>query len=110
MTKSDVELALSNIRDIGGVRRAATILYAGTPRFGSATLSSGSVTVTAPWVLSGSLFNATPQTSGTGIIYVNPADIVAGTSFKIKSTDAADGRHVFWTAMINKPGTSGPGA
>jgi len=68
---------------------------------GAAALSTGLATVSATWVTATSVIvvtvQAAPGTAGTSL-YVDPADIIIGTSFTIKSDDATDARSVFWIA------------
>lgn len=79
---------------------------------GTATLASGTVTVSVPWVTPTTVIVVTPQaapgTSGT-TLYVDPANIVDATSFDITSDDATDARNVFWmaTAQTNIISSSG---
>ena len=75
---------------------------------GAATFVAGEVTVPAPWVKPWSSIVALPQSAPipSGQLYVDPADIVEGVSFKIKSSDVTDTRGVFWLGV---PGVPPPG-
>src|SRR5581483_3269638 len=49
------------------------------------------------------LAQSAPSTAGTNL-YADPSDIVAATSFKIKSDDSSDSRTVFWMASAPTEG------
>ncbi len=78
---------------------------------GSAVLSSGFIVVNATWVTAVTIIvvtpTAAPGTAGAAL-YVDPADIVAGTSFTIRSDDATDSRTVFWMASEPNPAPLSP--
>ncbi|MEO7044355.1 MAG: SGNH/GDSL hydrolase family protein [Ferruginibacter sp.] len=65
---------------------------------GFATLSSGTVTVTTPFVSANSKISATVTTvSGTqGFISVPTSSIISGTSFVINSSSASDASTITW--------------
>jgi hypothetical protein len=69
---------------------------------GYTTLASGEAVVTAGWTTNDTIVvalrQAAPATAGKQL-YCDPADHVAGISFKIKSEDATDAGLVFWMAM-----------
>lgn len=76
---------------------------------GLATLSGGEAIVAADWVTALSVVTVTPtaapSTPGTAL-YVDPANHIVATSFKISSDDATDSRGVFWIAA--EPGSLPP--
>ncbi len=76
---------------------------------GKATLVGGTVTVSTTSVDANSIIFLTGQnTSGTiGELYVT--NIVAGTSFDIKSSSATDTRDIAWVIMENAPAPVGGG-
>lgn len=67
-------------------------------RMGTATLSSGSVTVSCPTVTASTLIKLTGQGQGSNIgsPYEDKGSRVNGTSFKIKSTNASDTQTVVY--------------
>jgi hypothetical protein len=98
------------IDDQGDLKARLDALRNSLPAADVAMLVSGSVVVPAPWVTAESIIVVTPtsapSTAGT-VIYADPADIVPGTSFTIRSDDATDARGVFW--MAREPSSLGLG-
>lgn len=72
------------------------INISGIPTSGTATLSSGTITVNTAAITDDSVIILTPQNAGTaqGSIYISAR--VAGTSFTITSTNGSDDRLVGW--------------
>lgn len=78
----------ANIKAVEGTNKKA----------GVATLVAGAVVVLTNQVAANSRFLLTNQKPGgtVGTPYIDAASTVVGTSFKIKSTDAADTSDIYW--------------
>lgn len=88
---------------IGGYLRFNSSLEAGAKRQGTATLSSGTATVTTTAITATSQVFLTHKGTGTvgniGSLYLGTVN--AGTNFQIKSTNGSDNDAVFW--MVVEP-------
>lgn len=81
-----------------GVERTATGLAPNNiMAMGVGTLGAGGlVDIVCPFVTADSIIQVTGQATSAGVLFESLADRVAGTSFRVKSSNAADTTPFMW--------------